>query len=84
MTGKIDPSRNPEPNRRIPSEEVKKNKSKTLEVGGPILEQRIPNGKKAQDIYADKKMPHQYENKTGSGAELTSLAKNKLNNLWVK
>lgn len=84
MIGKIDPSQNPQPKRPEPSEDLKKNKSKTLEVSGPILEQRIPNGEKVKTIYADKKIPHQYKKQTDSNAAITNVAKNNLMGVWKK
>lgn len=83
MIGKI-PPQNPQSNRPIPSEEVKKNKSKTLVVGGPILEQRIPNSNMAKEIYAVSSMPHKYENQTGAETKAFEIANKRLKNIWAK
>lgn len=57
-------NRNQPSNHKEPSEEVKKNKAKAFEVGGPILSQRIPNLKGAERIYVDHKMPHEVKKAT--------------------
>jgi hypothetical protein len=44
----------PPTNRNTPSDEVKRNKAKTLEVGGPILSQIIPGVNKLSKMYEAK------------------------------